>query len=351
VTETTQFHKKMLAINEALMLGSMRQHELTEAAESLNVQLQEEITERKLVEAALRESEERYRTLFNSIDEGFCVIEKVEGGVGGALDFRYLEVNPAFATQSGMSDVVEKTIRQAFPDEPEEWCLIYDTVLRTGEPIRFERGLVSHGRVLELYAFRVEDKTHRRVAVIFKDITERKRTEERIHDSEEKFRTLADNMSQFAWMTDETHDRWRDIFPAPFYFDIARTWWAERASPNLLCVHFNDLKADLDGEMRRIAGFLGIEINEAIWPKLVEAATFASMKRHGAKWMPNAERGFVGGHETFLHKGTNDRWRDVLSADELALYEARVARETSPALARWLESGRLIAGDPETTPD
>ncbi|HEY5289916.1 MAG TPA: sulfotransferase domain-containing protein, partial [Caulobacteraceae bacterium] len=163
----------------------------------------------------------------------------------------------------------------------------------------------------------------------------------------------ADDMAEYyaAWMTDETHDRWRDIFPAPFYFDIARTWWAERASPNLLCVHFNDLKADLDGEMRRIAGFLGIEINEAIWPKLVEAATFASMKRHGAKWMPNAERGFVGGHETFLHKGTNDRWRDVLSADELALYEARVARETSPALARWLESGRLIAGDPETTPD
>src|SRR5665213_3648803 len=158
-------------MNEALTLGALRQHELAEVAETLNVELQREITERKQVETALRESEERYRNLFNSIDEGFCVIEKVDGEVGDAVDFRYLETNPAFATQSGMSDMVGKTIRQALPDEPEGWCLIYDTVLRTGEPIRFERGLVSHGRVLELYAFRVEDKTHRRVAVIFKDIT------------------------------------------------------------------------------------------------------------------------------------------------------------------------------------
>src|SRR5665213_3367828 len=190
VTEIVQSREKMLAMNEALMLGSLRQHELTEAAELLNIQLQREINERKQVEAALRESELRYHSLFNSIDEGFCVIEKVEGGVGETVDFRYLEANPAFATQSGMSDMVGKTIRQALPDEPEGWCLIYDTVLRTGEPIRFERGLVSHGRVLELYALRVEDETHRRVAVIFKDITEHKRAEAALRESEERYRIL-----------------------------------------------------------------------------------------------------------------------------------------------------------------
>src|SRR5665213_1828374 len=190
VPKTVQSREKMLAMNEALILGSLRQHELAEASELLNAQLQIEINERKQVEAALRESELRYHSLFNSIDEGFCVIEKVEGGVGETVDFRYLEANPAFATQSGMSDMVGKTIRQAFPDEPEGWCLIYDTVLRTGDPIRFERGLVSLGRVLELYAFRVDDKTHRRVAVIFKDITERKRTEAVLRESEERFHTL-----------------------------------------------------------------------------------------------------------------------------------------------------------------
>lgn len=179
VTETARFHEKTLAMNQALMLGSLHQHELTEAAESLNVQLQSEIIERKKVEIALRESDERYRYLFNSIDEGFCVIEKIDVGVSEPPDFRYLVVNPAFAVQSGMSGMVGKTIRQVLPDESEGWCLIYDTVLKTGEPIRFERELVSHGRVLELYAFRLEDETHRRLAVIFKDITELKQAEQR----------------------------------------------------------------------------------------------------------------------------------------------------------------------------
>src|ERR1022692_2074137 len=105
VTETVQSPEKMLAMSEALMLGALRQHELAEASQLLNVQLQREIHERKQIEAALRESEARYRSLFNSIEEGFCVIEKVEGGVGEALDFRYLEAKPAFATQSGMSDM------------------------------------------------------------------------------------------------------------------------------------------------------------------------------------------------------------------------------------------------------
>ena len=137
-----------------------------------------DITELKDAEDALRESEERYRTLFASIDEGFCVIEKVDGGAGAPLDFRYVEANPAFAAQSGVSGVVGKTIRQAFPGEPEAWFETYDRVLRTGESMRFERGLVTQGRVLELYAFRIEDDSHRRVAVIFKDITARKRAEE-----------------------------------------------------------------------------------------------------------------------------------------------------------------------------
>src|SRR5665213_739961 len=190
VTETVQSREKMLAMNEALMLGSLRQHELAEASQLLNVQLQREISERKQVEAALRESEARYHSLFNSIDEGFCVIEKVEGAAGEPLDFRYLQANPAFAAQSGMSGMVGKTIRQALPDEPEGWCSLYDAVLNSGKSIRFERELVSHGRILELYAFRVEDGTHRRVAVIFKDITERKRIEAVLHESEERFHTL-----------------------------------------------------------------------------------------------------------------------------------------------------------------
>ena len=140
--------------------------------------------------AELQESEQRYRTLFESLDEGFCVIEKVEGIAGEPPDFRFVEANPAFAVQSGVSDVVGKTLRQLFMDESSEWIEIYDAVCTSGKPIRFERELVSQGRVLELYAFRVSDKTPGRVALNFRDITARKQAEDALRQSEERFRAL-----------------------------------------------------------------------------------------------------------------------------------------------------------------
>jgi signal transduction histidine kinase len=91
-------------------------------------------------------------------------------------DYRYSTANPAFAAQTGVGDVDGKTICEAFPAEPQAWFDTYDEILATGVARRFERGLVSHGRVLELYAFRVDD-TCRRVAVLFADITARRRSE------------------------------------------------------------------------------------------------------------------------------------------------------------------------------
>jgi PAS domain S-box-containing protein len=115
-----------------------------------------DITDRKRAEATstrLRATEESYRALFESIDEGFCIIEQVEGAAGDPLDFRYIEANPAFSVQSGLNGAVGKTVRQLVPGEPEEWFLTYEAVCRTGEAIRFERSLRTNGRVLELYAF------------------------------------------------------------------------------------------------------------------------------------------------------------------------------------------------------
>ena len=156
--------------------------------------------ERLHAEAELRESENRYRTLFNSIDEGFCIIEKVGGEAGEPLDFRYIEANPAFEAQSGARNVVGRTIRQEFPGISEDWYLTYDTVLRTGEPIRFERGLLPAERVLELYVFRVEDETHRRVAIIFKDITERNRLEGKTREQAEALADLDRRKDEFLAM-------------------------------------------------------------------------------------------------------------------------------------------------------
>lgn len=176
--KSSSLSDELLAVNEALLLGALRQHELVEEAEKLNQRLREEISERQRTEEALRVSEARYRVLFESMDEGFCVIEKVDTGPGRPVDFRYIEVNPAFAVKSGIAGVVGRTIREVVPNEPESWFETYDTVLKTGQPVRFERGLVSQGRVLEGYAFRVDDDTGQHVAVVFNDATERKRAEE-----------------------------------------------------------------------------------------------------------------------------------------------------------------------------
>ncbi|WP_257168312.1 PAS domain-containing protein [Bradyrhizobium sp. SRS-191] len=128
-------------------------------------------------ETALAESEERYRTLFNSIDEGFCIIEFFDGPHGPLSDYVHVEANPAYALHAGIPNVVGQKVREMVPAEADGWVELYGGVLRTGEPIRFERELVATGRYLELAAFRVEPATRRQVAVLFQDITARKRAE------------------------------------------------------------------------------------------------------------------------------------------------------------------------------
>ena len=154
-----------------------------------------------------------------------------------------------------------------------------------------------------------------------------------------------------TWMTEGPDARLADDMPAARYFDIERSFWRDRHLPNVLLVHYNDLKADLDGEMRRIAAFLDIPVNEGIWPSLVEAARFETMRANGRSLMPRGHITWKAGHETFFKAGTNARWRAVLTEDDIALYEDRVRRETSLALAAWLAGGRLQAGDPVTAAD
>jgi aryl sulfotransferase len=140
-------------------------------------------------------------------------------------------------------------------------------------------------------------------------------------------------------------------YPARIYFGIERSFWNARKRPNVLLVHYADLKADLDGEMRGVATFLDIETPDALWPRLVEAARFETMQANSSVTMPRADRAFDGGSLRFFNKGVNGRWQGVYRDEDLAAYEARVKTETTPTLARWLERGRLGAGDPETSAD
>jgi aryl sulfotransferase len=122
------------------------------------------------------------------------------------------------------------------------------------------------------------------------------------------------------------------------YFEVVASYWARRVEPNLLFVHYNDMKADLAGQMRRVAEFLDIELDADQWPAAVERCTFEGMRRAEGK-VGNFEQAFEGGIKRFLFKGTNGRWRDVLGPDELAAYQRKVAQALPPDAARWIESG------------
>jgi len=137
-----------------------------------------DVSERQAAVETLRASEARFRMLFEFIDEGFCTLEKLETRAGEPSDFRYLSANAGFAKQTGVDNVVGKTIREVFPDELQEWFDTYDKVMATGEPIRFERDLASQGRTLELFAFRFEDAGILKIGVIFLDVSQRKLHEE-----------------------------------------------------------------------------------------------------------------------------------------------------------------------------
>ncbi|QSX01073.1 ATP-binding protein [Haloterrigena alkaliphila] len=162
-----------------------------------------DITERKRREQALEESEERYRDLFTSMSEGYCVIEKLDAP-GEPVDFRYVEANPAFEEHTGIDDVVGRTLREVVPKTTQKWVDTYDHVAETGEPVTFERELVAQGRILECYAFPVGDETTAQVGVIFTDITERVEHERRLEELVDELEESNERLEQFAYAA--SHD-------------------------------------------------------------------------------------------------------------------------------------------------
>lgn len=139
----------------------------------------------------------------------------------------------------------------------------------------------------------------------------------------------------FEWET-EGYPWWSNLHNV-------QSWWDYRHLENILFVHYSDLLADLEGEIRRIARFLEIEVRDAAWPLIVRNCSFAEMKAKGEWFAPQGGVPFKGGAQSFFHKGTNGRWREMLSPKELLLYDAAARRELTGDCRQWLETGTTAA--------
>jgi len=135
------------------------------------------------------------------------------------------------------------------------------------------------------------------------------------------------------WMDRDGHPFW------PFWENVAG-WWAARDLPNLMLLHFEELRADLPGQMRRIAVYLDIPIDEARFPAMVEHCSFAWMKANATKSTPLGGAIWDRGAEVFINKGTNGRWRDVLTPEDVDRYEATAREQLGKECAAWLAMER-----------
>lgn len=190
--------KKLETANSEMKNSHRAALNLMEDAILARSQAQNEIAERSRAESALRESEERMRTLFNSMNEAFVVKEAILDEQGAVIDYRFLECNPAFASQTGLGDPRGHTVLELMPNVERIWFANYESVIRTGKPCRFEVYIAQWDRWLSVSASRIGGEGSLRIAIVFTDVTERKRADEKIAAAEEHLRLVLESVREYA---------------------------------------------------------------------------------------------------------------------------------------------------------
>lgn len=247
-----------------------------------------DLIERQAAADKLRKSEERYRTLFESIDEGFCLIEVLFDDSGRACDYRFLETNPAFEKHTGLKGALGRTMRELAPEHDQHWFDVYGRIARTGHPERFELPAEALGRFYDVYAFRVGEAGQHRVAILFDDITGRKLTEDILRQEadldafrvalNDALRSLTDpaNVQAAAARVLGVHlQASRAVYgevdhqPDSDYYLLRDSYHAQDVPPHAVRCRANDFGATLFEEMR--AGRTLVINDVATEPKLSEA--------------------------------------------------------------------------------
>ncbi|MES2893090.1 MAG: PAS domain-containing protein, partial [Bacteroidota bacterium] len=152
----------------------------------VGVDVSEQVHARKKIE----ESESKYRGLFETMDQGFCIIEVLFDEDQQPIDYRFLETNPVFERATGLANAAGKTARELIPNLENRWFELYGTVALTGTDTRFIEGSEAMGRWFEVYAFRIGEPEGRKVALLFTDISERRKADEIIKNSERNLRNI-----------------------------------------------------------------------------------------------------------------------------------------------------------------
>lgn len=139
------------------------------------------------------------------------------------------------------------------------------------------------------------------------------------------------------------YHEWLDGNGYPFWplWENVRTWWAIRNLSNVHFIHFANLKTDMPGEIRKIAAYIETPIDEEKWESILLHCSFDYMKANATKSVPLGGAFWDGGAQSFIHKGTNGRWRDILEKDESLKYEVRATEELGKECAHWLATGEM----------
>jgi PAS domain S-box-containing protein len=283
--------------------------------------------ETRCATAALRRNEERYRSLFEFIDAGFCLIEVKFAEGDRPVDYRFLEVNPAFEQQTGLTDVVGRWMRDLAPDHEQHWFDVYGRVALTGEPIRFEQAAEALGRWYDVHAYRVDGPGRHHVAVLFNDITERRRSELALQAREAELRLVADAMPVLIAFIDRN-------LVYQFANAAYETWTGHAA---------------LAVVGQTVRGLLGADAFEARRPA-IEQVLAGHEIRHEWSWtFPNGEAriadtrylprrgpdGAVDGFYVFAHDVSERKRSEILLKSRAERLEAQVAAQTRDRDRVW----------------
>ncbi|MFL9924093.1 response regulator [Herbaspirillum lusitanum] len=163
--------------------------------------------------------------LFEAIDDGFCIIKFIDGPHGPLSDYIHIEANSGYERHTGIRDIIGKRLREIEPDHADTWLDMYGKVLRTGEPVRFEQEFVAVGRHIEVSATRVGSVEMCQVSVLFRDVTQRKKTEAELRENVQRVQlAMAAGAIIGTWLWDIPSDRFRvdDGFANAFGFDAAK---------------------------------------------------------------------------------------------------------------------------------